>query len=270
MDRLEGKVALVTGAARGQGRSHSLRFATEGADVIAVDICAPVPGVAYPAATPEELSETARLVESTGRRVYSAKADVRNREELSAVVDEAVNELGRLDVVVANAGICIGAPWDAVTPEIWATTIDINLTGVWNTVVVAVPHLITTGGGSIILTSSAAGLKGMPFLAPYVASKHGVTGLARALAHELARHRIRVNSIHPGAVDTPMAGPELAASIAVGMREDPRLSAIFQTSLPYDSASPEEISNAIVYLASDDARFVTAAAFALDGGNSQF
>ncbi|MDF2576398.1 MAG: 3-ketoacyl-ACP reductase, partial [Agromyces sp.] len=174
--RVEGKVAFVTGAARGQGRSHALRLAEEGADIIAVDLCGPVPNLQYSHATEEDLQETVRQVEALDRRIVARKADVRDRDAMKAAIDEGVAELGHLDIVVGNAGICIIAEWDKVTPEIWDETISTNLTGVWNTVQLTAPHLITAGGGSIILTSSAAGLKGLPFLTPYVASKFGVTG----------------------------------------------------------------------------------------------
>ncbi|GLY18514.1 hypothetical protein Kisp01_55280 [Kineosporia sp. NBRC 101677] len=189
--RVEGKVALITGAARGQGRSHALRLAAEGADIIAVDLCGPVPDLAYPAATPEDLAETVRQVEALDRRIVSAVVDTRDAAALTQAVDDGVAQLGKLDVVVGNAGICHVAAWDQVTPQIWQDTLDINITGTWNTVRAGAPHLIAAGGGSIVLTSSAAGLVGLPFLAPYVASKHAVTGLARALAAELAMHHIR-------------------------------------------------------------------------------
>jgi SDR family mycofactocin-dependent oxidoreductase len=200
MGRVDGKVAFITGAARGQGRSHAVRLAQEGADIIAVDICGPIPHLQYPHATPEDLAQTVKEVEALDRRIVAAEADVRDRAALGRILDDGVERLGRLDVVVANAGICVFGPWDEMTPEIWQTTIDINLTGVWNTVQLAAPHLIAGGrGGSIVLTSSTAGLKGQPFLTPYVAAKHGVVGLMRAFAHELAEHEIRVNSAAGGA-----------------------------------------------------------------------
>src|SRR5919197_4911894 len=165
--RVAGKVALVTGAARGQGRAHAVRLASEGADVIAVDVCAPLPSVPYDPATPEDLQETVRLVEETDRRVVSGIVDVRDLERLRATVDGAVAELGRLDVVVANAGICVPKAWDAVTPAIFDETISTNVTGVWNTVMVGTPHLVPAGGGSVNPISSAAGLKAAPFMIPY-------------------------------------------------------------------------------------------------------
>ena len=176
MGRVEGKVAFITGAARGQGRSHAIRLAQEGADIIAVDLCDSIPDIAYPSATEEDLAQTVKEVEALGRRIIAAKADVRDRTALQKALDAGAAEFGRLDVVVANAGIMIMKPWDEVTPEIWQDTVSTNLTGAWNTVQLAAPYLVRAGGGSIILTSSSAGLKGLPFLSHYVASKHGVVG----------------------------------------------------------------------------------------------
>jgi SDR family mycofactocin-dependent oxidoreductase len=266
--RVEGKVALVTGAARGQGRSHAARLAAEGADIIAVDICAPVPNVTYPPATPEDLEMTVKEVEATGRRVVAARADTRDLPALRAAVDDGVAQLGRLDVIVANAGICIMKPWDAVTAEIWRDTIEVNLTGTWNTVMAGVPHLVRAGSGSVILISSAAGLKGLPFLTPYVASKHGITGLARALAHELAEHTIRVNSIHPTGVNTPMGTG--MADMGDLVAAHPRLGGMLTNSLPVEVTEPSDISAAVLFLASDESRYVTALAMTVDAGNTQY
>jgi SDR family mycofactocin-dependent oxidoreductase len=202
--RVAGKVAFITGAARGQGRSHAIRLAEEGADIIAVDICRDYDTVGYPMATEAELAETVKAVEALDRRIVATAADVRDAAGLKAAVDDGVAQLGRLDIVSANAGICTIQSWDEVSPEIWQDTLDTNLTGVWNTMVVSVPHLIAAGGGSIICTSSTAGIKGLPYLAPYVAAKHGVVGISRTMANELARHNIRVNTVHPTGVDTPM------------------------------------------------------------------
>lgn len=200
--RVEGKVAFITGAARGQGRSHAIRLAEEGADIIAVDIMEDYPTVRYAMSSRAEFDETVRAVEALGRRIVVAKADVRDAARLRAALDAGVAELGRLDIVCANAGIYTVQPWDHVTPDVWQDTIDTNLTGVWNTMVAAIPHLVAAGGGSIIATSSTAGLKGMPFLAPYVAAKHAVVGICRSLANELSGHHIRVNTVHPAGVDT--------------------------------------------------------------------
>ena len=183
--RLAGRVALVTGAARGQGRSHAVRLADEGADVIGIDVCRDMAGIDYPMATPDDLADTARMVEATGRRVVTDIVDVRDIEALRCAVDAAAGQLGRLDVVVANASVCAVRCWDEVDAELWETIIGINLTGAWNTCVVALPHLLRGGRGSIILVSSAAGLKGQPFFAPYSATKHGLVGIMRSLANEL-------------------------------------------------------------------------------------
>ncbi|GGM80895.1 3-ketoacyl-ACP reductase [Thermopolyspora flexuosa] len=267
MGRVAGKVALITGAARGQGRSHAVRLAQEGADVIAVDICGPIPNITYPHATPDDLAETVKQVEALDRRIVAVHADVRDRDALKQAIDTGVAELGRLDIVVANAGICIIKSWDEVTPEIWRDTIDINLTGVWNTVQLAAPHLIAAGGGSIIITSSAAGLKGLPFLAPYAASKHGLVGLMRVFAHELAQHNIRVNTVHPTGVRTPMGeGGGLTELLA----KNPRLGGMFTNSLPIEATEPEDISNAVLFLASDESRYVTAHTLTVDAGNTQY
>jgi SDR family mycofactocin-dependent oxidoreductase len=270
MGRVEGKVALVTGAARGQGRSHAVRLAAEGADIIAVDICAPLPNVDYPPATAEDLAVTVKEVEALGRRIVAVQADTRDRGALRQAVDAGAAELGRLDVVVANAGICTLRSWADVTPEIWQDTIDVNLTGTWNTVMAGAPHLIAAGGGSIILISSAAGLKGLPFLVPYVASKHGITGLARAFAHELAEHNIRVNSVHPTGVDTPMGSGAGMALIGELVTAHPRLAGLLTNSLPVDVIPAADVSHAVLFLASDESRNITALAMTVDAGNTQY
>ena len=202
--RVAGKVAFITGAARGQGRSHAIRLAEEGADIIAVDICEDIASVGYGLATEADLADTVKAVEALDRRIFARKADVRDQPALKAAVDAGVAELGKLDIVSANAGICTVQAWDDVTPAVWQDTIDTNLTGVWNTLVVSIPHLLANGGGSIIATSSTAGIKGLPFLGPYAAAKHGVVGICRSLANELADKSIRINTVHPTGVDTPM------------------------------------------------------------------
>jgi SDR family mycofactocin-dependent oxidoreductase len=268
MGRVDGKVAFITGAARGQGRSHALRLAEEGADIIGVDICGPIDNLPYPPATPDDLKETVRQVEALDRRIVAAQVDTRDRAGLQQAIEDGVAQLGHLDVVVANAGICIPAGWDQVTPKVWQDTIDINLTGVWNTVSLAAPHLVSRGGGSIIITSSAAGLKGLPFLAPYVAAKHGVVGIMRALAHELAEHSIRVNTIHPTGVATPM-GQGMGSMFDL-INSKPKLAPMFTNSLPVEVTEPVDISNAVLFLASDESRYVTALTFTVDAGNTQF
>jgi SDR family mycofactocin-dependent oxidoreductase len=269
MGRVEGKVALVTGAARGQGRSHAVKLAQEGADIIALDICAPIRNVSYPAATTDDLAETVAQVKYTGRKIVSSVVDTRDRDALTSFVDRGVAELGHLDVIVANAGICIMNSWDAITPEVWQDTIDVNLTGTWNTVMAGTPHIVDGGnGGSVILTSSAAGLKGLPFLTPYVASKHGITGLARAFAQELAEHSIRVNSVHPTGVNTPMGTG--AGDFNALLQKNPKLGGMLINSLPVEITEPIDISNAVLFLASDESRYVTALAMTVDAGNTQY
>ncbi|HEX3787370.1 MAG TPA: mycofactocin-coupled SDR family oxidoreductase [Pseudonocardiaceae bacterium] len=268
--RVEGKVALITGAARGQGRAHAIRLAQEGADIIAVDICAPIKNVPYPAATPDDLAETVRQVEALDRRIVSRIADTRDADALATAAGDGVAELGKLDIVVANAGICIMAPWSEVTPEIFKDTIDINLVGTWNTIMATAPHLVANGGGSIILTSSAAGLKGLPFLTPYVASKHGVTGLARAFAAELAKDNIRVNSLHPTGVRTAMGEGDGVSAIGPALENNPRVGGMFANTLPIETTEPEDQANAVLFLASDESRYVTALAMTVDAGNTQY
>jgi len=264
--RVEGKVAFITGAGRGQGRSHAIRLAEEGADIIAVDICRDYDTVIYGMSTEADLADTVKAVEALDRRIVATQADVRDAAALKAAVDEGVAQLGHLDIVCANAGICTVQPWDEVTPQVWQDTLDTNLTGVWNTMVVSAPHLIAAGGGSIICISSTAGIKGLPYLAPYVAAKHGVVGIAKTMANELAVHKIRVNTVHPTGVKTPMGGGlgGLEALIA----HDPNLGPIFMNTLPVEIVEPRDISNAVLFLASDEAQYVTGLEFTVDAGNT--
>ena len=267
--RVEGKVAFITGAARGQGRSHAIRLAEEGADIIAMDLLGPLGHVAYPGATQDDLDETVRSVEKFGRRIIARQGDVRNLASVKKVVDEGVSELGHLDIVCANAGIMIMHEWQDGTTEIWDETIATNLTGVWNTVMATARHLIDSGGGSMILTSSAAGLKGQPFLNEYVAAKHGVVGVMRAFATELAEHNIRVNTLHPTGVATTMVSG-LTEKMTEMIGNHPRLGPMTMNLLPIDISEPIDQSNAVLYLASDEARYVTSTTFAVDAGTTQF
>ncbi|QTX05737.1 mycofactocin-coupled SDR family oxidoreductase [Agromyces archimandritae] len=269
MGRVEGKVAFITGAARGQGRSHAIRLAEEGADIIAVDLCDEIPNVTYPSATEADLAETVRQVEALDRRIVARKADVRDRIALQAALEEGLAELGGLDIVVANAGIMIMAEWQDTTQEMWDQTIGTNLTGVWNTIMVSAPHLVERGGGSMILTSSAAGIKGLPFLHPYVAAKHGVVGLMRAFATELAEHSIRVNTIHPTGVNTPM-GVEGGDGYMGFLERHPRVGAMMTNLLPVEISEPRDQSNAVLFLASDESRYVTSLEMTVDAGNTQY
>src|SRR6476619_3780587 len=204
--RVERKVAFITGAARGQGRAHAVRLAQEGADIIAVDICKQIDSVRIPLSTPEDLAETADLVKRHNRRIYTAEVDTRDFDGLKAAVDAGVEQLGRLDIIIANAGIGNGGATLDKTSELdWTDMIDVNLGGVWKTVKAGVPHILAGGkGGSIILTSSVGGLKAHPNIGPYVAAKHGVVGLARSFAVELGEFSIRANSVHPTNVNSPM------------------------------------------------------------------
>lgn len=272
--RLTGRVAFITGAARGQGRAHAVRMAAEGADVIAVDIAGPLPEcVPYPSATPEDLKETVRLAEAAGGRVLSAAVDTRDHDRLRRVVDEGVAEFGRLDIIVANAGITAPHAWNAIAPDEWRDVIEINLTGTWNTVMAGAQHIVDGGrGGSIILISSAAGVKLQPFMIHYTASKHAVTGMARAFAAELGTHSIRVNSVHPGPVVTEMGSPELVESIAKAAEVvgNHALLNVLTPFLPTWVAQPEDIADAVCWLASDESKMVTAQAISVDQGSTQF
>jgi SDR family mycofactocin-dependent oxidoreductase len=265
---LNGKVALVTGAARGQGRAHAQRLSAEGADVILLDVAGPLPAsVPYESPTPEDLAETARLVTANGRRAVSAKIDVRDLEELRGAVDGAVAELGRLDVIVANAGICCPSPWDQITAEAFRDTIDTNVVGTWNTVMAGTHHIIDGGrGGSIILVGSAAGVKMQAFMVHYTASKHAITGMARAFAAELGRHHIRVNSLHPGAVASPMGTGRMRDALQAAADTYPYLQGMHKPLLPEGIAQPEDIADAVAWLASDESKFVTATAVSVDLG----
>jgi SDR family mycofactocin-dependent oxidoreductase len=268
--RVAGKVALITGAARGQGRADALRLAEEGADVIVVDVCAPLPSVPYDSATPEDLAETVSLIEKTGRRVISGIVDIRDLDKLREIVDDAVRQLGRLDVIVANAGICVPKPWDQVTPQIYQDTISTNVTGTWNTVMAGAPHLVRAGGGSVILISSAAGIKVQPFMVPYTTSKFAVRGMAKAFAAELGQHNIRVNSVHPTGVNTPMGSGNMQAEIGAAIAGYDRLGAMFINMLPVESTEPEDVADTVLFLASDESKFITAHEIAPDAGVTEF
>ena len=275
MGKLDGKVAFITGAARGQGRSHAIRLAEEGADIIAVDLCEAVPGVNrfYPGATEEDLAETVKAVEALDRRIVAAKADVRDYDGLKAALDDGVAQLGHVDIVSANAGIFIfGDPTHLVSEQDWQDVTDINQTGVWHTCKAVIPHMIEQGsGGSMILTSSTAGLKGTPNVAAYTASKHAVVGIMRTLAVELAPHRIRVNTVHPTGVGTQMILNEATFRLFLPDVEHPtreQAAEVFATTnaLPVPWVEPIDISNAVLFLASDEARYVTGTELKIDAG----
>lgn len=272
MGELDGKVAFVTGAARGQGRAHALALAREGAEIIAVDLCAQIESVSYPMATPEDLAETAQQVEALDRRIVTQQADVRERAGMQKALDAGVDQLGRLDIVVANAGIwavAVDEPSDpAVRAQVWRDTLDVNLTGAWNAVEVSVPHLIAGGaGGAIVLTSSTQGLQGAAnndvSLTAYTASKHGVVGLMRATAIDLAPHSIRCNTIHPTGVPTPMITNEVFGAYA---EKHPKLGEVMGNLLPVDLVELDDVTNAVLYLVSDRGRYVTGVTLPVDAG----
>jgi (+)-trans-carveol dehydrogenase len=273
MGRVEGKVAFITGAARGQGRAHAVRLAQEGADVIAVDLLEEIPGAPYPPATEADLAETVRQVEALDRRIVATKADVRDFAGLRKALDDGVAQLGRLDIVCANAGISTQmAPAEQLEEESWQNMIDTNLTGVWHTVKAAIPHLKSGGvGGSIILTSSEAGIRGYGNIAHYVSAKHGVTGLMRSLAIELAPDRIRVNSIHPTQVDTDMIQNQATYDLFTGKtgstKEEFAAASRGVIALPIPWVEAVDIANAVLFLASDEARYITGVPLPVDAGN---
>jgi len=272
--RMAGKVAFITGAARGQGRSHAIRLAEEGADIVAVDICADIDTVTpyYPLATEEELAGTVAAVEALDRRIVARRADVRDLAGLQTAFDEGLAEFGHVDTVVANAGIATyGKAWE-LTGEQWKDMVDVNLTGVFHTAKVAIPSMIEAGrGGSILFTSSIGGLKGIQNVAHYVACKHGIVGLMRTLANELGPHSIRVNTIHPTNVDTIMIqNPGTWAMFSPGDPEPSQEKAMpgFMSlnTLPVPWIESVDISNAVLFLASDEARYVTGVTFPVDAG----
>lgn len=264
--RLDGKVAFITGAARGQGRSHALTLAAEGADIIAVDICNDTgySTLGYQMSRAADLAETAALVEQLDRRIVTAEADVREYDQLAGALEEGVEQLGRLDIVCANAGMCTLQTWDQATAETWRETLDTNVIGVWNTFRAAIPHLVEAGGGSMIATSSTAGIKGLPFLTPYVASKHAVVGLVNSLANELAGSMIRVNTVHPTGVDTQMLQGMGGLDALIG--QDEHLGPLFMNAMPVEVVEARDISNAILFLASDEGRYVTGLQMTVDAG----
>jgi SDR family mycofactocin-dependent oxidoreductase len=266
-ESLQGRVAFVTGAARAQGRSHAVRLAREGADVIALDICAPASDtLTYPPATHEDLSETVRLVEAEGRKVLARQADIRDDAALRQLVADGVEQFGRLDILVANAGVLgWGRVWE-LTDEQWDTVIGVNLTGTWRTLRAAIPAMIEAGnGGSIIVVSSAAGLKATPGNGHYAASKYGLTALTNTLAIELGEYDIRVNSIHPYSVDTPMIEPDEMMQI---FAKHPRYVHSFPPMpLQYKGfMTADEVSDVVVWLAGDGSGTVTGTQIPVDKG----
>lgn len=271
--RVAGKVAFITGAARGQGRSHAVRLAQEGADIIAIDVCGPIENLAYPHSTPEDLAETADLVKGHNRRIVTAQVDVRDYDALKAAVDGGVEQLGRLDIIVANAGIgTFGNKLHKIRENVWQDMIDVNLSGVWHAVKAGVPHIIAgERGGSIVLTGSVGSHKAMAYTGHYIAAKHGVIGLMRAFAVELGQHMIRVNSVHPSQVNTPMTMNEVTFRLFRPDLENPGpddfapFSQMTHT-LPVPWVEAADISNAVLFLASDESRYVTGVSLPVDAG----
>lgn len=279
MGLLDGKVAIVSGAARGQGRAHAVRLARDGADIIAIDICADIDTVHYPLARPEDLDETVAQIGQIGRRVAATQTDVRDATAVAAAIDDGVAELGRLDIVVANAGIAMYDAADTMSEQSWRDMIDTNLTGVWTVCRGAMPHMIEGGrGGAIVLISSVAAHVGMLHLSHYSAAKAGVVGLMRALAVELAPHMIRVNTIHPTSVNTAMIINEATYDLLVpGARPaarhgaekvPPDVAEAFKAinAMPIAWAEPEDISEAVIFLVSDSGRYVTGTQLSVDAG----
>ena len=272
MGRLDDKVVFVTGAARGQGRAICARMAAEGADVVALDALTDVATVQYPMATADDLAETVAAVEKAGRRIVARQADVRDYDALKAVVDEGLQTFGHVDVVCANAGVAsFGTTWE-LSEESWQDMIDINLTGAWHTVKATVPSMISAGrGGSIVITSSTAGLKGMANIAHYTAAKHGLVGLMRTLANEVAPHNIRVNTVHPTNVATDMILNDstfrlFRPDIPNPSQEDMIEAMSGLNALPVPWVEPEDVANVAVFLASDEARYITGVALPIDAG----
>ena len=269
---LQGKVAFITGAARGQGRSHAVRLAAEGADIIAVDICAQIASVPYPLSSPEDLEQTVNQVEALGRRIFARQADVRDFDVLSSIFEEGYGELGRIDIILANAGIVSFPVLEKDPLRAYLDTIAVNVHGTRNTVHAAVDHLIEQGeGGSVVLISSTQGLSGRGGTGSggqdgYAASKHTVVGLMRSRANWLAPHSIRVNSIHPTGVKTPMIMNEITAAYIQQAPET--ASDAMSNVLPVDLLESSDISNAIAWLVSDEGRYVTGVTFSVDAGYS--
>jgi SDR family mycofactocin-dependent oxidoreductase len=270
--RFDDQVVVVTGAARGQGRRHAVRFAELGAHVVAVDICEQVAPVGYPMSTPEDLAQTAKEVEALGRRCEAHQADVRDLAALQAIADAATGSLGRVDAIVANAGICITAPAWEMTDEAWDAVVGINLTGVWNTAKAFTPLLLAGGrGGSVTVISSLAGMRGIRNAIGYIAAKHALTGLVRSLANELAPHQVRVNSVNPTNVATPMLlndntyqrfNPHLEAPTV-----DDTLDGFASLNLlPVPWVEPDDVSDAVLWLASEEGRYVTGTVLPVDAG----
>lgn len=273
--RLDGKVALITGAARGIGRAQAVRFAQEGADIVALDVCGPIDTVLVPHSTPDDLDTTASLIREAGGQVHTEIVDVRDLAGMRAATDRGAARFGGLDVVCATAGITSRGMAVELDENAWRTMLDVNLTGVWHTCRAGAPHLIARGAGSVILTSSIAGLRGLVGVAHYTAAKHGVVGLMRSLANELAPHHVRVNCVNPTNVDSPMIQNDVVSSAFRPDLDRPPTRAEFADAarsmnmLAVPWIDPLDVANAALFLASDEARYITAITLPVDAGATQ-
>jgi SDR family mycofactocin-dependent oxidoreductase len=271
MGMLDGKVAFITGAARGQGRSHAIRLAEEGADIVAIDLCGQIDSVPYPLGTEDDFEQTVKAVEAVGRRIVARTADVRDVSRLHQVVAEATDLLGPIDIIVANAGIAAPGPIEADPALVFRDIVDVNLIGVWNTVTAAVPSMRAAGkGGAIVLISSTQGLKGLggdgtAGGSAYTATKHGVVGLMRSFTHWLAKDNIRVNTLHPTGVETPMI---MNDAVDAWVAQNPEVTEAVRNLLPVSMLQPEDVSDAVLWLVSDHAKYVTGVVLPVDAGFS--
>jgi SDR family mycofactocin-dependent oxidoreductase len=273
--RLAGKTALITGAARGIGRAQAVRFAQEGAAIIGVDVCGPIESVHVPSSTPGDLEDTARLVEQTGGRIATDIVDVRDLDALQAAADCGADRFGGIDIVCATAGITSRGSALEMTESTWRTMLDVNLTGVWHTCTAAIPHLINRGAGSIVLVNSIAGLRGLMGVAHYTAAKHGMVGLMRSLAIDLASHAVRVNSVHPTNVDTPLIqNDSVRSAFRPDLNRPPTKDEFAEAAsrmnmLAVPWVDPPDVANASLFLASDEARYITSVSLPVDAGSTQ-
>jgi SDR family mycofactocin-dependent oxidoreductase len=272
MGQLDGKVAFITGVARGQGRSHALTLAREGAAIIGLDLCGKPSTTAYPGTSEEDLQETARQVKELGGQIFVDVADTRDYAQVKSVFDRGIQQFGRIDIVVPNAGICSGAKTWEIDPADWREMVDINLNGVFHTVKAAIPTMIAQNeGGSIVFIGSTEALKGAENISSYAAAKHGVTGLMTSLARELGRYNIRVNSVNPTCVDTDMINNDFVYGLFRPDLDKPTREDVIDTFagthiLPVPWMQPQDVSNAILYLVTEPGRYITATALVIDAG----
>ncbi|MBI5340949.1 SDR family mycofactocin-dependent oxidoreductase [Mycobacterium sp. BK558] len=272
MGQLDGKVAFITGLARGQGRSHALALAGEGADIIGLDLCGDIASTAYPGSSAADLEETERLIKELGRRAVLSRADVRDFDQVQEAFDRGLEQLGRVDIVIPNAGICAGGKTWEITTDAWRETIDINLTGAWHAVKAAVPQLISQGdGGSVVFIGSTEALKGAENMSSYAASKHAITGLMTSLARELGHFNIRVNSVNPTCVDTNMIQNPYVWGLFQPDNPHPTRESVEESFtrthiLPVPWMEPLDVSRSILYLVGESGRYITASTLTIDAG----